>query len=69
MADGDIGRVYQDILDVEVNEIILKHYKNKNLMLNLASPESAFNFTNINWVGLVEKNLFLTIILKFIWLY
>ena len=58
-ADGDIGRVYQDILDVEVNEINLKTLPKikTNLMLNLASPESAFNYHKypIAGIGLVRE--------------
>tara|TARA_Y100000591_G_scaffold325319_1_gene346110 strand:- start:216 stop:2639 length:2424 start_codon:yes stop_codon:yes gene_type:complete len=58
-AEGDIGKVYDGIIDVEESEIYinkLPKIKTK-LMLNLASPSKAFNFHNypVKGVGLVRQ--------------
>ena len=58
-GEGEIGRVYNGLLEVEVKEINLKKLPkiNTKLMLNLASPEKAFNYHNypVCGVGLVRE--------------
>ena len=58
-ADGEIGKVYEGLLEIKINEINLDNLPKikTKLMLNLASPEKSFNYHKypVEGVGLVRE--------------
>jgi pyruvate,water dikinase len=48
-ADGDVGKVYQGLLEVEITEVALDHLPTPPLKisLNVANPELAFEFSRL----------------------
>lgn len=53
-AEGEVGLIYKGILKVEKNEFLLNELPKTNtpLLLNVASPDKAFNFANLPHSGI-----------------
>ncbi|KHJ39426.1 phosphoenolpyruvate synthase [Pedobacter glucosidilyticus] len=53
-AEGDVGVVYKDSLNIHKNEVSLKTLPKTNtpILLNVASPDSAFKFTSLPHQGI-----------------
>jgi pyruvate, water dikinase len=63
-AEGDVGRIYEGVLEFETEEIDLDTLPetNLNVMLNLATPESAFKWWKlpVKGVGLARMEFIIT---------